>query len=74
MAGDEIVELLNENEQLKQFKNNNIKEYLELKKVCNDCKQENKKLKEKISELEYLLELDKHVKEAMLKLRKEVVE
>lgn len=47
---DETVDLLNnysdENERLKQFREQNIQEYNKLKKVCNECKKENEQLKQ----------------------------
>ena len=45
-ATEKIKELEEENEQLKQFKEQNIAEYNKLKKVCNDCKRENEQLKQ----------------------------
>ena len=57
---EEFLELVNdiaeESKQLKQFKEQNIQEYLKLKNICNNCKKENKQLKSAIKKVIELLE------------------
>lgn len=64
IGGELLVELLNilhdENEQLQSFKEQNIREYTKLKKVCNECKKENEQLKQQLKRCKDWINSDKY--------------